>query len=134
MQRNVSFYAPFLCALIGLSPAAGAFSSLYLFGAAQMRLGGARTAPSLVLKPITVDATDPSVTLVPLPNTRDEYRLGFGRFQYFERVPSVDMVNLVSALTGGAARKAAGAAASTPKSSAPTESAAPAANPETDKP
>lgn len=103
---------------------AGAFSSLYLFGTAQMRLGGARTAPSLVLKPGTVDATDPSVTLVPLPNTRDEYRLGFG----------VDMVNLVSSLTGGAAKKAAGAAASTPKSTAPTNSGAPPSTPATDKP
>jgi hypothetical protein len=78
---------------------AGAFSSLYLFGTAQMRLGSTQMARALALKPATVDAIDPSVTLVPLPNTRDEYRLGFG----------VDLVKPVSALTGGSAKKPAAA-------------------------
>lgn len=91
---------------------AGAFSSLYLFGTAQMRLGGTQTAPALALKPATVDATDPSVTLAPLPNTRDEYRLGFG----------IDLVDLVSALTGGSAKKAATALAKPKDSSTPSPS------------
>jgi hypothetical protein len=76
---------------------AGAFSSLYLFGDAQMRLGGSLTAAPLVLAPVKgVPASDASVTLVPLPNTRDAYRIGFG----------VDLVGLISSLTGGTAKQA----------------------------
>ena len=98
---------------------AGAFSSLYLFGTAQMRVGGIQTAPALALKPANVDATDPSVTLVPLPNTRDEYRLGFG----------VDLVNLVSALTGGSAKKPAAAVNPPEAKTSPTPQPAAATTP-----
>jgi hypothetical protein len=76
---------------------AGAFSSIYLFGTAQLRFGGNTIAPPLVLAPVTgVSASDPSVTLIPSANTRDLYRIGFG----------VDMVGLISSLTGGTSKKA----------------------------
>jgi len=98
---------------------AGAFSSIYLFGTAQMRFGGNTIAPPLVLAPVTgVSASDPSVTLIPSANTRDLYRIGFG----------VDMVGLISSLTGGTSKKAA-AGASSAASDAPAvePQAAPAA-------
>lgn len=98
---------------------AGAFSSLYLFGEAQMRLGGSQTAPPLVLAPVTgVHPYDPSVTLVPLPNTRDEYRVGFG----------VDLVGMISSLTGGTAKQATTATTtSTSKADKAKENPQPAA-------
>jgi hypothetical protein len=85
----------------------GAFSSLYLFGTAQMRLGGHyKPTPSLVLGPAPtmtppINAFDSDVTLVTTPNARDEYRIGFG----------VDLVGLISQLTGGSAKNATGNAA-----------------------
>ena len=85
----------------------GAFSSLYLFGTAQMRLGGHyKPTPSLVLGPAPtmsppINAFDSDVTLVTTPNARDEYRIGFG----------VDLVSLISQLTGGSAKNATGNAA-----------------------
>jgi hypothetical protein len=71
--------------------AAGAFSSIYLFGTAQMRFGRSAVAPT------GGSASDASVTLIPLANTRDEYRIGFG----------VDLVGLISSLTGGTSKKGA---------------------------
>lgn len=85
---------------------ASTFSSVYLFGDAQMRLGGSQSVPPLVLDPVSTPASDPSVTLVSLPNTRDEYRIGFG----------VDLVNLISSLTGGSAKKATAASLPAPGS------------------
>jgi hypothetical protein len=41
--------------------------------------------------------SDASVTLIQMPNTRDEYRIGAG----------VDLVGLLSSLTGGGAKNAA---------------------------
>lgn len=77
---------------------AGAFSSIYLFGTAQMQLANSKTVPPLALAPVTgVLPSDPSVTLIQLPNTRDEYRIGAG----------VDLVGLFSSLTGGGAKNAA---------------------------
>lgn len=75
----------------------GTLSSLYLFGQAQMRLGGMQTAPPLELQPAAAGVAlyDPSVTLVTLPSTRDVYRLGFG----------MDLVRAIAAWTGGSAPK-----------------------------
>src|SRR5262249_43378341 len=72
-----------------LPTVAGAFSSLYLFGTAQLRLGKSETAPALALFPVSTPASDPSVTLISRPNTRDMYRIGFG----------VDLVSMIHALT-----------------------------------
>jgi hypothetical protein len=77
---------------------AGAFSSIYLFGTAQMQLANSKTVPPLALAPVTgVLPSDPSVTLISMPNTRDEYRIGAG----------VDLVGLFSSLTGGSSKNAA---------------------------
>jgi hypothetical protein len=104
---------------------AGAFSSVYLFGTAQMRLGGKRTpTPSLVLGPAPtgVNPYDTNVTLIPTPSGRDEYRIGFG----------VDLVNLISQLTGGTSKNSSGNATpakpakpSTGSSPAPDANASP---------
>jgi hypothetical protein len=81
---------------------AGAFSSVYLFGQTELRIGAARVPPALVLQADTsTPAYDPSVTLVPSPTTRDTYRFGFG----------LDLVGFISQLTGGSEKSAATAAA-----------------------
>jgi hypothetical protein len=84
------------------STLAGAFSSLYLFGNTEMKLGSSKSLPNLVLQPVTTAAFDSSVTLVSAPNTRDLYRIGFG----------VDLVSFLAHLTGGSAGKSTTAAAS----------------------
>lgn len=91
---------------------AGAFSSIYLFGSAQMRFGGAKTLPALALAPAPsgVLASDPDVTLAVSPSVRDTYRLGFG----------VDLVSLISQLTGGSAKSATTGATSPKTSSTPS--------------
>jgi hypothetical protein len=51
---------------------AGAFSSIYLFGETELRIGAAKIPPALVLQPDTsTPAYDPTVTLVTTPTTRD---------------------------------------------------------------
>jgi len=103
---------------------AGAFSSIYLFGTAQMQLANSKTVPPLALAPVTgVLPSDPSVTLIPLPNTRDEYRIGAG----------VDLVGLFSSLTGGSSKNAAQQAPKTPsaqsgKSQTPSDNSNPPPN------
>jgi hypothetical protein len=105
----------------------GAFSSLYLFGTAQMRLGGHyNPTPSLALgpAPATVNSFDSNVTLVTTPSGRDEYRIGFG----------VDLVSLISQLTGGSAKNATGNAAPSKagnSKSAPAPAQTPAPTPAT---
>jgi len=91
---------------------AGAFSSIYLFGTVQMRLGGSTNAPALVLAsaPSGLSASDPSVTLIPAPSVRDEYRLGFG----------VDLVSLISQLTTGSSKAATTAATAAKVSGTPS--------------
>jgi hypothetical protein len=82
---------------------AGAFSSIYLFGETELRVGAAKVPPALVLQPdTTTPAYDPTVTLVATPTTRDTYRFGFG----------LDLVGFISQLTGGAGKGAAAAASS----------------------
>jgi hypothetical protein len=91
----------------------GAFSSIYLFATAQMRLGGKSTQPpSIVLGPApsAVNPYDANVTLIPTQNTRDVYRIGFG----------VDLINLISQLTGGSAKSSSGNAAPAPAAASPT--------------
>jgi hypothetical protein len=74
---------------------AGSFSSIYLFGTVQMQLGGnSKSLPSLVLNTSSVPAYDSSVTLIPVYNSRDVYRIGFG----------VDLVSLASQLTTGSSK------------------------------
>jgi hypothetical protein len=81
---------------------AGAFSSIYLFGETELRVGAAKIPPALVLQPdTTTPAYDPTVTLVTTPTTRDTYRFGFG----------LDLVGFISQLSGGAGKDAAAAAA-----------------------
>jgi len=94
---------------------AGAFSSLYLFASAQMRVHGGSSQPALVLQPAdaTVHAYDPSVTLVTSQSTRDFYRIGFG----------IDLVSFVASLTGGQAKANTTAAAS--KTPPPAKTPAP---------
>ena len=73
----------------------GAFSSLYLFGTAQMKLGATKAVTPLLLQPATgVQSYDPTVTIVTTPNSHDVYRIGFG----------VDLVGVVQQLTGGSAK------------------------------
>ena len=91
---------------------AGAFSSLYLFGTVQMKLGKNVTAPALALSPVTTPASDPTVTLVPLPNARDEYRIGFG----------VDLVSLIHSLTTAAQKPAQATTSSAGAGKTPTSS------------
>jgi hypothetical protein len=80
---------------------AGAFSSIYLFGETELRIGAAKIPPALVLQPDTsTPAYDPTVTLVTTPTTRDTYRFGFG----------LDLVGFISQLTGGSEKSAASAA------------------------
>jgi hypothetical protein len=89
---------------------AGAFSALYLFGTTQMRLGRTQIAPPLALAPAAgVSASDPTVTLVPLANTRDVYRIGFG----------VDLVGFISSLTGGTSKKSTTGTATSKPDGAP---------------
>ena len=74
---------------------AGAFSSLYLFGNAQMRLGLGKVLPPLALQSVSTPAYDPSVTLVASPSIRDTYRMGVG----------IDLVSFISSLTSGSSKQ-----------------------------
>ena len=93
----------------------GALSSIYLFGVTQMRMGSSKgighTLPALALQPAasTVNAYDSSVTLVPISPVRDVYRIGFG----------VDLVGLLSQLTGNAAKQNVAGNAKTDQTSPP---------------
>lgn len=90
----------------------------------RMKLGRNQTAPPLALAqaPGAVTASDSNVTLVPLPNTRDVYRIGFG----------VDMVGLVSSLTGGTSKQST--TGTSAKSKTPTPNPEPDAAPQNKQP
>jgi hypothetical protein len=56
------------------------FSGFYLFGSAMMKIAGAKNIQPLILAaaPSTVQGSDPTVSIVSTPSTRDIYRIGFG--------------------------------------------------------
>jgi len=68
----------------------GRWNLLYLFGTANLRLSKAQSVPAMALQNpnangITVQPFDPNLAVVPVPNTRDTYRIGVG----------MDVINLI---------------------------------------
>jgi hypothetical protein len=68
----------------------GAWRFLFLFGTVNLRLARATNIAPLALRPADSGKNlyDPDVTLVPVPNTRDTYRLGVG----------IDVVNFLTSV------------------------------------
>jgi hypothetical protein len=67
----------------------GALAALYLFGTAQMRLGGTKNIDPFILNPVNnIDGSDPRVAIVTSPSNRDIYRIGFG----------VDFIHMITTL------------------------------------
>jgi len=70
-----------------------AFSGVYLFGVAEMRLSNSGTFPPLVLQqaPSGTNAYDNDVSLVPIRLNRDLYMIGVG----------IDAIKVISGMTSG---------------------------------